>query len=167
MLSDADLAERLRAVRLLTLDVDGVLTDGGLYFAEDGSQLRRFHVRDGEGMKQVMATGVEMALVTASSTPAITHRAQVLGVNHVLVGVKDKLSAVEGLCRTLGLDIAHVAHMGDDVNDLGLLNAAGLALTVADARPEVLAVADFVSTRNGGAGAVREVCDRLLGARNA
>ena len=167
MLSDAELAQRLRTVKLLTLDVDGVLTDGGLYFTEDGSQMRRFNVRDGEGMKQVMAAGVQMALITASATQAIAHRARVLGIEHALIGVSDKLTALKGLCEILKIDIADVAHMGDDLNDLPTLQAVGLSLTVADARPEVLAEVDFASAQNGGDAAVRDICDRLVAARNS
>lgn len=162
----ADLDKRLKGLRLLSLDVDGVLTDGGLYYADDGSQLRKFNVRDGMGMKQVMAAGVEIALITASNTDAILKRAEGLGVAHVRMGADDKVAALSDVCTKLGIDLADVAHMGDDLNDLPVLGAVGLGMTVADGRPEVLAVAEFISDRAGGDGAVRDICDRILKAKN-
>lgn len=161
----SDLDARLKKIRLLSLDVDGVLTDGGLYYADDGSQLRKFNVRDGMGMKQVLAAGIEIALITASDTDAIMKRAQTLGVRHVRMGVGDKRSALTQICEGLGIGLEEVAHMGDDVNDLSVLGVVGLPMTVADGRPEVMAVAEFVSGLVGGDGAVRDVCDRLLKAR--
>ncbi|MFC3226961.1 KdsC family phosphatase [Marinibaculum pumilum] len=159
------LLDRLAGIGLLSLDVDGVQTDGGLYYAEDGSELRRFHVHDGQGIKQVMAAGVAVAFVTASTTPAIGHRAARLGVAHAFLGVPDKEAALAGLCQTLGLGLDRVAHVGDDVNDLGLLRLVGCPLTVANARPEVRDACLYVTTTPGGAGAVREICDLILNAR--
>lgn len=160
-LSTEDLIEKLKGVRLLSLDVDGVLTDGGLYYAEDGSQLRKFNVKDGMGMKAVRRLGVEVCIITASKTAAIHHRGEVLGIPHVFVGVEDKLTTLIGLCAKLGIGLDAVAHIGDDVNDLPVLRAVGLPLTVADAVDAVLAEAAYVTKRKGGDGAVREICDLI------
>ncbi|MEQ8345585.1 MAG: HAD hydrolase family protein [Sneathiellaceae bacterium] len=167
LLEPSALADRLARIGLLSLDVDGVQTDGGLYYGEDGAELRRFHVHDGQGIKQVMAAGVEVAFVTASTTRAIGHRAERLGVRHAFLGVPDKEAALTALCRQLGLGLDRVAHIGDDVNDLGLLRLVGCPLTVANARPEVISACLYATATPGGAGAVREVCDLILHARTA
>jgi len=159
------LIERLARVRLLTLDVDGVLTDGGLYFGEDGRQWRRFNVKDGLGIKRAVAAGTEVALITASHTDAIHHRGKVLGLRHVLVGVEDKLAALTPLAADLGIGLEAVAHMGDDLNDLPVLAAVGLPLTVTGAVDDVVAAAAYVTEKRGGEGAVREICDLLVMAR--
>ena len=159
------LRERLKTIKLLTLDVDGVLTDGGLYYADDGSQLRKFNVKDGMGMKLAREAGVEIAIITASHAPAIQHRGDGLGIPHVFVGVEHKLSALTTLCADLDISLEDVAHIGDDVNDLPVLCVVGVALTVADAVDEVLETAIYATTRNGGAGAVREICDLIVQGR--
>ncbi len=166
-LSRPDLVKRLGAVKLLSVDVDGVLTDGGLYFTEDGRQLRKFSVRDGVGMKRALEAGVELAIVSASAAPSIRHRGEILGVRHVFTGVEDKLAVISGLCRDLGIGLADVAHVGDDLNDLPLLEAVGCPLSVADAVPEVRQAALFVTEKGGGGGAVREICDLVVEARTA
>ena len=155
----AELRRRLGGIRLLSLDVDGVLTDGGLYYGDDGSVARKFTVHDGVGINRIRALGVEVAFVSAGKTRSIHHRARALGVRHVLTGVADKRAEVAKLCRKLGLALSVVAHMGDDRNDLALLGAAGLALSVPNATPEVRRAADYVTRNPGGSGAVREICD--------
>lgn len=165
MASRTDFLDRLARIGLLSLDVDGVQTDGGLYYTESGQEMRRFHVHDGMGIKQVMAAGIEVAFLTASTTASIRHRAERLGVAHALLGVSDKVAALTDLCRMLGLPLDRVAHIGDDVNDLALLHAVGCPITVPDARPEVRAACDHVTTTAGGHGAVREICDLLLALR--
>ncbi len=166
MLSDAAIKRRLAGIRLLSLDVDGVLTDGGLYYGDDGTIARKFNVRDGVGVKRVLALGVEVAFVSAGTTRSIHHRARTLGVRHVMSGVADKRAEVAKLCRKLGLTLAAVAHVGDDLNDLPLLKAAGLALSVPGAVPDARAAAHYVTRRNGGDGAVREICDLIVAAAN-
>ncbi len=166
-LSGTELTAALRGVALLTLDVDGVLTDGGLYYAEDGSELRRFNVKDGMGIKRLRAVGVEVAILTASTTPAIHRRAERLGLAHCYLGATDKLAVLEALAGDLGIGLARIAHMGDDLNDLPILTRVGCPLTVADAVPEVVDAACFVTRRGGGQGAVREVCDLTVAARRS
>lgn len=157
--------DRFKAIRLLSLDVDGVLTDGGLYYADDGTVSRKFNVRDGVGIKRVLALGIAVAIVSAGTTQSIDHRARTLGVRHVMTGVENKRAAIEKLCRDLGCALAETAHVGDDLNDLPLLEAVGLPLSVADAVPEARAAARYVTRRRGGEGAVREICDLLASAR--
>jgi len=165
-LSRQQLTDRLKDIRMLSLDVDGVLTDGGLYYTDDGHQMRKFNVKDGVGIKAVMAAGVDIAIITASATDVISKRAADLGVTHVFPGVEDKMQTLQGLCGELGVDLQDVAHMGDDSNDLCVLEAVGLALTVSDAIDEVLDAADYVTDKPGGRGSVREICDLVVASRN-
>jgi len=164
-LNPVELRERLRTVRLLSLDVDGVLTDGGLYFGEDGSQLRKFNVRDGVGMKRAQAAGVELCVISSSNAPAILKRAEYLGIAQAHIGSEDKLATLNRVCEELGLGLDVVAHMGDDLPDLEVLRAVGCPLTVANGVPEVRAAAAYVTKHDGGAGAVREICDMLVAVR--
>ncbi len=159
----ADVTQRAREIRLLILDVDGVLTDGGLYFGPDGEACKRFHVHDGAGIKAVQQAGVQVAWVSARDSAAVRSRAAELEVAHVVEGERDKGAALERLARHLGLAPAAIAAVGDDLADLPMLRAAGLAVAVANARPEVRAAAHLVTQAHGGHGAVREVCDLLLG----
>ncbi|MSP80951.1 MAG: HAD family hydrolase [Rhodospirillales bacterium] len=166
-LGAAALQRRLKGIRLLSLDVDGVLTDGGVYYGDNETVSRKFNVRDGVGIQKVLGRGIEVAFVSAGTigTRSIHHRARTLGVRHVLTGVADKRAEVEKLCRKLEVPMAAVAHVGDDLNDLPLLKAVGVPLTVADAAPEIRASAHYVTRRPGGEGAVREICDLLAGGR--
>lgn len=164
-MTSEDPDSRFAQVRLLSLDCDGVMTDGSLYYAADGTELRRFNVRDGVGIKALIHAGIEVAFLTASTTEAIAHRARALGVRHCLTGQEDKLGALTALCDMLGIGLAQTAHVGDDVNDLELLRAVGVPMTVADAVPAVLDVAHYVSPCPGGTGAVRDIADRILANR--
>jgi len=161
-LSTEELSSRLSGIRLWCLDVDGVLTDGGLYYTDDGHQLRKFNVKDGVAIKRAMAAGVEIAIITASSADVITKRAADLGVKHVFPGVEDKLVTLNDLCEKLDIPLGLVAHMGDDLNDLPVLQAVGLPMTVADAVPEVIESVAYVTSAGGGKGAVREISDLLV-----
>lgn len=160
-----DLREICRSLRLVSLDCDGVMTDGRLFYGDDGRQLRAFHVRDGVGIKMLMNAGLEVVFITGSRTPAIDARAADLGVAHCLTGIEDKLGALTNLCTRLEIRLDQVAHVGDDVNDLPVLTRVGLAATVWDAVPEVRAAARMITGRRGGDGAVREFAERLLATR--
>jgi len=161
-ISAADLRARLAQVRLLALDVDGVLTDGGLYYSASGEETKKFHVKDGQGLQALRRMGIEVALISGSASQATVHRAKTLGITYAFVGTEDKLSTLITLCQHLGLTLAQVAYVGDVVNDLPVMQAVGCPLTVADARPENHACALYVTTLGGGQGAVREICDALL-----
>jgi 3-deoxy-D-manno-octulosonate 8-phosphate phosphatase (KDO 8-P phosphatase) len=148
-------------IKLLALDVDGVLTDGGLYYTESGEELKKFNVKDGLGLKQVMQRGITVAILSSSAAQATLHRAQRLGISHVFIGVEDKLAQLKVLCDELGVDLAQVAYVGDDLVDLAVMQAVGCPIAVADAMPENQAVAIYITRRRGGDGAVREVCDSI------
>jgi 3-deoxy-D-manno-octulosonate 8-phosphate phosphatase (KDO 8-P phosphatase) len=154
----------VQQIRLLVLDVDGVLTDGRLHFGPDGEVLKVFHVQDGHGIKQLARAGVTVALLSGRSSPMVAARARELGVEHVLQGVEDKLPVFERLCATLKLSASAAACVGDDTPDVPLMRRVGLAFAVRDAHPDALRAAHIVTERPGGAGAVREVCDHLLAA---
>ncbi len=166
-LTRAELAEALKGIKLISLDVDGVLTDGGLYYAEDGTELRRFNVKDGMGIKLAQAAGIEFAVISASITPAIEHRAKRLGIDHVHIGCKSKVETLQDICARLNIAAEAVAHMGDDLNDLPIFESVGLALAPADAVASVCAAANYVTERLGGQGCVREICDLAVTARKA
>jgi 3-deoxy-D-manno-octulosonate 8-phosphate phosphatase (KDO 8-P phosphatase) len=155
----------LRRARALILDVDGVLTDGRLYYGAKGEALKAFHVRDGHGIKAVAAAGVTVAIISGRKSPMVTKRARELGIRHVVQGASDKLSALTRLATKLGVPLEHCVCVGDDTPDAPILEAAGLGVAVADAHADALSAADLATTRPGGRGAVREVCDWLIAAR--
>jgi 3-deoxy-D-manno-octulosonate 8-phosphate phosphatase (KDO 8-P phosphatase) len=152
-------------VRLLVLDVDGVLTDGRLYYGARGEALKVFHVRDGLGLKLVAAAGITVAVISGRRSGMTVKRCRELGVQHLLQGVEDKLAAFETLRGRLGVAPRACACVGDDVPDVPLMHEVGLAFAVADAHPHARNAAHVVTRLPGGAGAVREVCDYLLEAR--
>jgi 3-deoxy-D-manno-octulosonate 8-phosphate phosphatase (KDO 8-P phosphatase) len=155
----------LRRVRLLVLDVDGVLTDGRLFYGAKGEALKAFHVRDGHGIKQVTAAGITVAIISGRKSAAVARRARELGIKHVTQGATDKLAALLRLLKARNVALEHCACVGDDTPDAPILQVAGLAIAVADAHADALAAAHLVTARPGGHGAVREVCDWLLDAR--
>ena len=156
------LVERASDIRLLVLDVDGVLTDGRLYFSARGEQTKCFHVRDGAGLKQVLKAGLQVAVISGRQSKAVDKRMSELGVTWIRQGVEDKLTALRELLDLLNLTPQAVASVGDDVPDLPLLEVARLAVAVADAHPSVKSQAHYITQLPGGLGAVREVCDLLL-----
>jgi 3-deoxy-D-manno-octulosonate 8-phosphate phosphatase (KDO 8-P phosphatase) len=153
---------RLAAVRLLVLDVDGVLTDGGLWYGPQGELIKRFDVRDGLGIRLLQQAGIEVALLSGGSGGATEERARHLGIRHCLVGAADKPRALEGLQATLGMAPEATAFVGDDVNDLAVRGRVSLLLATADAAEPLRRRADLVLQRAGGNGAVRELAERLL-----
>lgn len=160
-----DLRARARGVQLLVLDVDGVLTDGRLYYSASGDELKAFNIRDGLGLKLLRATGVEVALVTGRSSRAVELRAENLGVRYVFQGVSDKLAVFEQLLKRLRLNATAAAAMGDDLPDLPVLRRCGLAACVPEAPAVVRSHSHYVADRPGGGGAVREVCELVMAAQ--
>jgi 3-deoxy-D-manno-octulosonate 8-phosphate phosphatase (KDO 8-P phosphatase) len=152
-------------VRLLVLDVDGVLTDGRLYYGPRGEALKVFHVRDGLGIKRVAAAGIAVAVITGRRSTMTGRRCRELGIRHLLQGVEDKLAAFQLLRGRLGVSARASACVGDDVPDVPLMREVGLSFAVADAHPRARSAAHVITRLPGGAGAVREVCDYLLEAR--
>jgi len=153
------------SISLLVLDVDGVLTDGRLYFGARGEALKVFHVHDGHGIVQLRRAGVQVAVISGRRSPMVTARCRELGVRHVHQGVADKLAVFARLCMRLRLRPAACAAVGDDLPDMPLMRAVAISFAVADAHPQVRRAADMVTRRGGGHGAVREVCDHLLALR--
>jgi 3-deoxy-D-manno-octulosonate 8-phosphate phosphatase (KDO 8-P phosphatase) len=153
------------AIRLLVLDVDGVLTDGRLYFGPRGEALKVFHARDGYGMRRLIAAGVEIAVISGRRSPAVLARCRELGIRRVLQGAADKLAAFERLLGGAGVAARDCACVGDDVPDLALFGVVGLSFAVPGAPAAVRDAAHHVTKMPGGLGAVREVCDRLLAAK--
>jgi 3-deoxy-D-manno-octulosonate 8-phosphate phosphatase (KDO 8-P phosphatase) len=161
------LTEKASRIRLLVLDVDGVLTDGVLVYGASGEEIKRFHVRDGLAIQQARRAGVEIAIVSGRASAAVTRRMSELGVVEVHQGVGDKASLLRGLLARLEMKSAETAVMGDDLPDLPLMRIAGLSMAPADAVPEVRQAAGWVSRSAGGRGAVREAVEMLLRSRKA
>ena len=158
----AEVVTRARRVRLLGLDVDGVLTDGGLVYTADGESSKQFHVRDGLGLRLLKEQGYAVAIVSARSGPALERRLRDLGIEAVALGTHDKLTALSGLAEQLGVALDECAFVGDDLWDLPALRAVGLPVSVADGHPLLRREALYVTEARGGKGAVREVADLLL-----
>jgi 3-deoxy-D-manno-octulosonate 8-phosphate phosphatase (KDO 8-P phosphatase) len=164
-LTDAELAARARQVRLLALDVDGVLTDGRIHYGSTGEELKSFSILDGLGIKLLRRAGIHVAVITARRSAMVDRRVAELGIEHCLQGREDKLEALQELLAELGLTSGEVAYMGDDLPDLRAILGVGLGLTVANASSEVARRAPWQSAARGGEGAVREACEMILQAR--
>jgi 3-deoxy-D-manno-octulosonate 8-phosphate phosphatase (KDO 8-P phosphatase) len=155
-------AERCRAIELLVMDVDGVLTDGQIIYTDAGAEVKAFHVRDGSAIKRWLREGKRAAFLTGRSSPIVERRGQELGVTAVLQGSEHKLPGFEKLLADLNVSAEQTAYIGDDWPDVPLLQRAGLAAAVADASAEAKAVAHYVTRTAGGKGAVRELIEVLL-----
>ena len=149
-------------LKLLALDVDGVLTDGKLFYSENEQEFKVFDVKDGLGLKRLIDAGINIAIITSRNSKAVEKRAAELGIRQIRQGVKNKLKALIQVCRELKIEINECAYMGDDLPDLEAMANAGISLTVADAAAEIVDLADWVSSRPGGQGAVREICEIIL-----
>ncbi|HET6470322.1 MAG TPA: HAD-IIIA family hydrolase [Pseudomonadales bacterium] len=154
--------DKARAVRMLILDVDGVLTDGRLYYTEGGQESKAFSTQDGAAIKMLAASGVGVAIITGRQSAIVARRATELGVQHVYQGAGDKARALEDLVTRTGIDRPLIAHVGDDLPDLPLFNRVGMKFAVPGAHPEVIERADYVTRAPAGIGAVREVCHLLM-----
>jgi len=154
--------QQAASVKLLVLDVDGVLTDGRLHFDAEGREQKVFHVRDGYGIKALQSSGVAVAVISGRSSVAVETRVAELGIRHFRLGQNDKSEALRHILDELSIPMSAVACIGDDTPDLEIMRSAGLGIAVADAHPDVIAAADWTTRLGGGAGAVREVCDLLM-----
>lgn len=155
----------LASIELLVLDVDGVLTDGRLHFGPDGESMKVFHVRDGMGIKALIDSGVRVAVISGRDSPIVTRRASELGISPVVQGSGDKAADIDRVLDETGIAGGACAVMGDDVPDLPMFAVAAFSAAPADAHDQVLEAADWVASRDGGWGAVRELCDLILDAR--
>lgn len=164
LLSPTELHARAAAIRLAVFDVDGSLTDGRLWFDADGRESKAFHVQDGLGLRLLEDHGIAVALITARESAAVLARARDLRLERVYTGISDKRQCLEALCGQLDIALTAVAYLGDDLPDLPVFPLVGLAASPADGHPWTRAHAHWVSQRNGGAGAARELSDLILGA---
>ena len=155
----------LREIRLFATDVDGVLTDAGMYYSESGDEWKKFNTHDGMGIKLLQKAGILTAIITQESTKIVMRRAQKLTISEVHQGVYDKLAVLKELIARHGFSMDQVAYIGDDVNDLQALGAVGFSAAPADGMPPVLKTVRYVCKKKGGEGAVREVADLSLAAR--
>jgi len=160
-----DVYARARSVRLAIFDVDGVLTEGVLYYGDSGAETKAFDVRDGHGLKMLQASGVETAIITSRRSPALEIRARDLGIELLYQGVRDKLAACRELLRRVGLEAPQAAYIGDDILDLPVLRYCGLAATVPEAPAMVKRHVHYVTCARGGRGAVRELCEIIMHAQ--
>jgi len=156
---------RATRIKLLIFDVDGVLTDGGLFMDKDGHEYKQFSSRDGHGMKMLQETGVQIAIITGRSSEVVTHRMNGLGVKHVYQGQHDKRVAFEQLLRDLRLKADEVGYVGDDIVDLPVMRQVGLAVAVQDAHPAVKKHCHWQTPSGGGRGAARDICEFIMEAQ--
>ena len=161
----SDALARARRVRLVIFDVDGVLTDGRLWYGPNGEELKAFHAFDGNGVKLLLAAGLKAAILSGRRSPAVAERAKELGIEHVVQGADDKKSAFRSLVRRLNIKAQAAAYMGDDVVDLGVLLRCGFACAPHEAPEEVRRRVHYVASASAGHGAAREVCEFILEAQ--
>jgi 3-deoxy-D-manno-octulosonate 8-phosphate phosphatase (KDO 8-P phosphatase) len=159
---DKNIIGKIKAVRLLILDVDGVLTDGRIIMDDEGRETKNFNVKDGHGLKMLIRYGVDVVLLTGRRSLVVEHRAKDLGIAEVHQGSHDKVAIFREICKNRSLDSEHVAYIGDDIVDIPLLKRVGFSAAVSDATEEVKRSVDYVATKTGGNGAVREVSDLIL-----
>jgi len=157
-----ELLLQAQGIRVVFFDVDGVLTDGGLYFSEAGETLKRFHSLDGQGLKLLQQVGITPAVITGRDSPALRLRLKALGITHARFGTEDKYPAAEEFLQTLGLDWSQAAAMGDDWPDLPIMQRAAFACAPANGHAQAKAVAHHITAERGGEGAARALCDLLL-----
>jgi len=164
---DVDILARARAVKMLIFDVDGVLTDGSLFYGDDGQEYKAFNSRDGHGIKMLGDAGVESVILTGRISKVVLYRARNLGIARIIQGAEDKRAAYEALLAETGLKPEQTAYMGDELVDLPVLRRCGLACTVADAPDAVKARAHYVARAGAGRGAAREVCELIMRAQDS
>ena len=160
-----EVLDKLKQIRALLLDVDGVLTDGNIIYNESGDEIKIFNVRDGLGLKLLMSAGIPVGIVTGRKSKALHYRCKDLGIQYVFDAVADKASVVEKIATRLGVSAENIAFIGDDLPDLSLMKQVGLSIAVADAHELVRRQANWITAAGGGCGAVREVCEALLDAQ--
>ncbi|ORU89729.1 MAG: 3-deoxy-D-manno-octulosonate 8-phosphate phosphatase [Cycloclasticus sp. symbiont of Poecilosclerida sp. M] len=161
-----DFVQRAKKIKCVIFDVDGVLTDGRLFFDLNGQEYKSFNVQDGQGLKILQQQGVHVAIISGRSSSIVMERMRGLGIEHVYLGHENKISAFNDVLSSLKLSSEEIAHVGDDLPDLAIMMRVGLAIAVADANPSVLPHCHWQTTRKGGSGAAREVCDAILNAQD-
>jgi len=158
--------EKLQNIKLLLLDVDGVLTDGKIVYTDSGEQIKAFDVKDGHGLKLLMRSGAKVVLITGRESKVVLHRARDLGIQEVYQKITNKIEIYEKILKEKNLENIQVGFVGDDLIDIPVLRRVGFSAAVEDAIPEVKEIVDYVTHKKGGEGAVREVCELLLKSQN-
>lgn len=160
-----DILEKAKKIKLVIFDIDGVLTTGALFIGDDGQEYKAFHSKDGHGLRMLQDAGVEVAILTGRKSNVVAHRASDLGITRVYQGKREKLPAYEELVEETGLSHEEIAYVGDDVVDLPVMTKVGLAICVQDGHPFVKKHSHWITDRNGGCGAGRDVCELILEAQ--
>jgi 3-deoxy-D-manno-octulosonate 8-phosphate phosphatase (KDO 8-P phosphatase) len=163
---DHNLAEKIRSVSFLILDVDGVMTDGRIIIDDAGNETKQFHVRDGHGLKLLMRVGIEVIIITGRTSEVVKHRAGELGIHEVHQGSRDKVGVLEEIMARRNITGENIAYMGDDIVDVPVFRKVGFAVAVADASDDAREAADYITGHSGGNGAVREICELILKVQN-
>ncbi len=161
-----DMAEKVKSVSFLILDVDGVLTDGRIIINDLGNETKQFHVRDGHGLKLLMRVGIEVIILTGRTSQVVEHRARELGIEEIHQGAKNKLDVLQEIMAKRGISGEHIAYIGDDIVDIPVFRKVGFAVAVADASEDAKEAADYITKNGGGKGAVREICELILKIQN-
>lgn len=162
----SELKEKLIKIKVVAMDVDGTMTDGSLFYSDEGEQVKRFSARDGMGVTLLHKAGIETAIITSEISPIVQARAKKLRINNVILGSRNKSQAIEELAESLEVDISNLAFIGDDVNDYHALKCAGFSACPSDAAEQVKGIVDYVCSAPSGNGAVREVCEMILLSQN-
>jgi len=165
LLTESQITDRCRKLRLISFDVDGVLTDGTLYYSDDGREIKAFNVQDGAALKLLQQQGVAVAILTGRDSPMVARRAAELGIEHLYQGLDDKQLGMNRLLEQTGLTAQQTAHVGDDLQDLTLFDTVGFSISVPNGHPTVLSRADLVTTTSGGQGVARELAELILRAQ--
>ena len=165
-MDDINLKLKAKKIKLVAFDVDGVMTDGSLTFLEDGREIKTYNAKDGQGVVMLNRAGFKTAIITARDNGTVVHRAEVLGITRLFKGQKNKLTALDELCREFDISYNEIAYMGDDFPDLCVIEKVGLACAPNDAIDEIKKAASFISNYGGGRGAVREFCNFILQSNN-
>jgi len=161
-ISQSTLSKNFSQIKLLSLDVDGVLTDGGIYYTDKGDTFRKFDAKDGMGITLLLNAGIDVAIISAGAPGAIEHRAKRLNIKYVYTNIRSKLDVLISLCKDLKINLSQVAHIGDDINDIEVFKNVGISISVKDAVTEISSIASIVTSHVGGKGAVREICDAII-----
>lgn len=157
-----DFEEKVKNIKILLTDCDGCLTDGGMYYSENGDELKKFNAKDGMGFRLLREHGIKIGIITGEDVDIVRRRAAKLKMDEVHCGIQDKLTVVKAICEKYGYTLDQVAYVGDDINDVEVLQSVGLACSIADAVPAAKEAADYVTQRCGGDGAIREIVDMIL-----
>ena len=159
------LKNRLSNIKIVITDVDGVLTDGGLYYTNEGLVMKKFNVKDGMGVRRLRDAGIESGLITADISEFVYKRAERLNMNFAYINIRNKEEKLKEICREKNIKPDQIAFIGDDINDLGIIKASGVSACPADAVPEIIESVDYICKKKGGEGAFREFADLILNAR--